>query len=225
VQQDRNSSKAPSSKGTDLPAQEKATKPGAPRLPSISLPKGGGAIRGIDEKFSVNPSTGTASFSVPLTTSPGRSGFGPQLTLSYDSGSGNGPSGLGWSLSLPSITRKADKGLPRYLDDAESDSFILVGAEDLVPILNASNQRVSFPRTLHNVDYTVHLYRPRTEGLFARIERWARVDNGVSHWRTITRDNVTTIFGSDENSRIVDTRGRAFSYLIRLTFDDKGCAV
>lgn len=103
--------------------------------PSISLPKGGGAIRGIGEKFPANPVTGTGSMTVPVATSPGRSGFGPQLSLSYDSGSGNGPFGLRWSLSLPSITPKTDKGLPRYNDVGDSDVFILSGAEDLVPLL------------------------------------------------------------------------------------------
>src|SRR3954468_18538648 len=104
--------------------------------PSISLPKGGGAIRGIGEKFAANPMTGTGSIDVPIYTSPGRSGFGPQLSLSYDSGSDNGPFGFGWNISLPSITRKTDKGLPKYQDDdIESDTFILSGSEDLVPIL------------------------------------------------------------------------------------------
>ncbi|HLL40743.1 MAG TPA: SpvB/TcaC N-terminal domain-containing protein, partial [Rubrobacteraceae bacterium] len=104
--------------------------------PAISLPKGGGAIRGMGDKFSANAVSGTGSLSVPLYTSPGRSGFGPQLSLSYDSGAGNGPFGLGWSLSLPSITRKTDKGLPRYRDTGESDVFILSGVEDLVPVLD-----------------------------------------------------------------------------------------
>src|SRR5215468_4076062 len=101
--------------------------------PTISLPRGGGAIRGIGETFSARPSTGTASFTVPLAVSPGRSGFAPELTLAYDSAMGNGPFGLGWSLSLPSITRKTQKGLPRYRDDEESDVFIFSAAEDLVP--------------------------------------------------------------------------------------------
>ena len=79
--------------------------------PQISLPKGGGAIRGIGEKFAANPVTGTGSMFVPVFTSPARSGFDPQLSLSYDSGAGNGPFGLGWSLSLPTITKKTDKGL------------------------------------------------------------------------------------------------------------------
>src|SRR5215510_12022802 len=107
----------------------------ATAAPAINLPKGGGAIRGMGEKFATNPVTGMGSMSVPIATSPGRSGFGPQLLLSYDSGAGNGPFGFGWSLSIPSITRKTDKGLPKYQDSVESDVFILSGAEDLVPTL------------------------------------------------------------------------------------------
>ena len=45
---------------------------GKPGIPSISLPKGGGAIRGIGEKFSANPVTGHGSLTVPIQTSPGR---------------------------------------------------------------------------------------------------------------------------------------------------------
>src|SRR5262245_12285715 len=109
--------------------------------PTISLPKGGGTIRGIGEKFAANPVTGTGSMTVPIATSPGRAGFGPQLSLSYDSGSGNGPFGFGWSLAIPSITRRTDKGLPRYYDAEESDIFILSGAEDLVPrLINANGK-------------------------------------------------------------------------------------
>ncbi len=98
--------------------------------PSISLPKGGGAIRGMGEKFAANPVTGTGSMTVPIATSPGRSGFGPQLSLCYDSGAGNGPFGFGWSLSLPSVTRKTDKGLPQHLDAIDSDVFVLSEADD-----------------------------------------------------------------------------------------------
>ena len=92
--------------------------------PAISLPKGGGAIRGIGEKFTANPATGTGSLTVPLPVSAGRGGFQPALALHYDSGAGNGVFGIGWSLSLPSIARKTDKGLPRYLDADESDDAL-----------------------------------------------------------------------------------------------------
>lgn len=40
--------------------------------PQINLPKGGGAIRGIDEKFAANPITGTGSLTVTMfTPTPG----------------------------------------------------------------------------------------------------------------------------------------------------------
>lgn len=196
----------------------------------MSLPKGGGAIRGIGEKFAANPVTGTGSMSVPLATSPGRSGSGPQLSLSYDSGAGNGPFGFGWNLSLPAITRKTDRGLPQYCDVEESDVFVLSGAEDLVPVLEPNGSRHTDDVTAPG--FTVHRYRPRMEGLFARIERWTRVATGEIHWRSITRDNVTTLYGKDNNSRVFDPADpspasptRIFSWLICESYDANGNAI
>src|SRR6185436_17470800 len=149
-------------------------------LPAITAPRGGGAIRGIDEKFTVNAASGTASFSIPLPLSPGRSGFEPRLALSYDSGAAAGAFGVGFGLSIAAITRKTDRGVPRYLDGEDSDTFVLGGAEDLVPLLEpdgAAWKRVVLGRTLPDGSrWRVHRYRPRTEGGFARIERWVRED-------------------------------------------------
>ncbi|UJB21397.1 SpvB/TcaC N-terminal domain-containing protein [Lysobacter gummosus] len=164
--------------------------------------------------------------SLPIATSPGRSGFGPVLSLSYDSGSGNGPFGFGWSLSTPSITRKTDKGLPQYNDKDESDVYVLSGAEDLVPVLDSNGKRFIDDQTIPG--YTIQRYRPRVEGLFAQIERWTRKDDGDIHWRSISKDNILTIYGQgDRDARIsdpVDTQ-RIFAWLICETRDDKGNAV
>jgi len=187
--------------------------------PSVALPKGGGAIRGIGEKLGTNLVSGTGSLSVPLVTSPGRAGFSPQLSLSYDSGAGNGPFGLGWSLGLPAITRKTDKGLPRYADAAGSDVFLLSGAEDLVPVPG--------PPPDPPDGYTIQRYRPRIEGLFARIERWTRTSDGDVFWRSISKENVTTVYGRTTGSRIFDPAdpGRVFSWLLCESWDDKGNAI
>jgi len=198
------------------------------QAPAISLPKGGGAVRGMGEKFAANPVTGSASFSIPLPASPGRGGFGPQLALNYDSGSGNGPFGFGWNLGLSAITRKTDKGLPQYQDARDSDVFLLLGVEDLVPTLQKSAGGewvdVEEPRG----DYRVRRYRPRIEGLFARIERWShRSDPSDVYWRSVTRDNITTCYGRSPESRIADPSdpSRIFSWLICETYDDKGNAM
>ena len=102
----------------------------------ISLPQRGGTLQGTGEKFSPDLHTGTGNFTVPITLPPGRNGFQPQLQLVYSTGNGNGPFGLGWSLSIPGVSRQTSKGIPRY-NDAQ-DIFILSGAEDLVPVSSRS---------------------------------------------------------------------------------------
>ena len=149
--------------------QERATKSNAIEVPSISLPKGGGAIKGIDEKFQVNPSNGTASFSVPLPLSPNRNGFTPSLSISYNSGAGNSVLGIGWGLDFPSIQRKTDKRLPRYRDFSDDeDTFMFSGAEDLVPILEPDGTGWKQVKTASG-DYSVQRFRPRIEGAFFKI--------------------------------------------------------
>src|SRR2546430_11816038 len=136
----------------------------------ISLPTGGGAQHGIGEKFAPDLHTGTGNFTVPIAVPPGRNGFQPQLNLVYSTGSGNGPFGLGWSLTIPRVSRKTSAKVPKYrdvsLDSAELDTFILSGAEDLVRIGTNPDGSVS--------------YRPRTEGLFAQIRRYRDITNDYS---------------------------------------------
>lgn len=171
---------------------------------ALSLPKGDGATRWIGEKFAANPVTGAGSMNVPIATSPGQSGVSPQLSLSYDSGAGNGACGFGWSLSPPAITRKTDKGFPQYRDAEKSDAFLLSGAEDLVPVLNLDGDRFEDDTTVP--DYTFHGYRPCIEGLFARDV----------HWHSISKENVLTLYGRDNDSRIAapEDSSRIFSWLI-----------
>jgi len=188
----------------------------------ISLPKGGGAIKGIGETFQPNLFSGTGSFSIPIVTSPGRNGFGPELTVQYSSGNGNGPFGLGWQLSLPRVSRKTEKGLPSYTD---ADVFVMSGAEDLVPYLTkrpgADDEWESHERQLG--EFTIHRFRPRTEGQFALIERWAD-QAGVVHWRATTKGNVTSIYGRSISARIVDPNDpqQIYDWLLEETFDAKG---
>ncbi|MEO7315291.1 MAG: SpvB/TcaC N-terminal domain-containing protein, partial [Ginsengibacter sp.] len=183
------------------------------KIPEINLPKGGGAIKGIDEKFSSNAANGTASFSVPLPFSHAR-GVSPSLSVSYNSGSGNGSFGLGWNINLSSIKRKTDKGLPQYLDSEDSDTFLLSDAEDLVPVFKKKTDgRFDMDSQdnymLHEKDssdnlYTLRYYSPRIEGLFARIERWRHKISGQIKWRVIDRSNVTTLYGWTTVSTIAD---------------------
>ena len=213
----------------DRPDPSSAASPIAP--PQISLPTGGGAIRGVGEKFTANPVTGSGAMSVPIAVSKGRSGFGPSLSLAYDSSRGASPFGWGWSMSLPAITRKTDKGLPLYQDARDSDVFILAGAEDLVPALAPDPQtpggwrKQITDRALYGRSYRVARYRPRVEAGFAVIERWTgALDPTDVFWRTISRDNVTSWFGLTAQDRVADPAdpSRIFSWLISRSHDDRG---
>ncbi|WP_323072474.1 SpvB/TcaC N-terminal domain-containing protein [Mycetohabitans endofungorum] len=59
-------------------------------VPSLSLPKGGGAIQGLGETLSAGGVSGTASLSLPLPLTEVGSAT-PALALTYSSGAGNSP--------------------------------------------------------------------------------------------------------------------------------------
>lgn len=188
---------------------------------TLSLPKGGGAIKGIGETFQPNLFSGTGNFNIPIFTSPGRGGFGPQLTLQYSTGNGNGPFGLGWSLSIPRITRKTENGLPEYTDE---DVFVMSGAEDLVVV----DKQIIEPEVQLELKYEITRYLPRTEGLFARIEKWVELgENNSAHniyWRATTKENITSIYGKTTQARIFnpDNHDQIYEWLLEETFDAKG---
>ncbi|MBS1598318.1 MAG: penicillin-insensitive murein endopeptidase [Bacteroidetes bacterium] len=204
------------------------------QAPTISLPKGGGGIKSIDEKFTINAVNGTAALSIPIPISSAR-GFSPDIRLAYNSGSGNNLFGLGWSLNIPSIRRKTEKELPRYLDASDSDTYILDGAEDLVPAYQ-KNEKGEFvidnngafvlheySCTFFGTDYTVRRYIPRTEGTFSTIERWTEKTTGYIHWRIISKENITSLLGKSASSRIADPANdkNIFEWHCEFSYDDK----
>lgn len=214
------------SPNSGIPNNHGSIKSNSFEIPAISLPKGGGAIKGIEEKFQVNAVTGTSSFSIPLPFSPSRGGT-PSIGLSYNSGSGNSPFGLGWQLTVPSIARKTEKRLPEYRDEDESDTFIIAGAEDLVPLLEKQGNdwvRHSQQRTVNGVSYTIKRYRPRIEGSFSRIEKWKNNITSEVHWKTISSSNIHSYYGLISESRIADPVDplRVFEWMLCRTHDDKG---
>ncbi|MGV8964506.1 MAG: SpvB/TcaC N-terminal domain-containing protein, partial [Candidatus Saccharimonadaceae bacterium] len=231
MKESNNVSKRENNGGTSsdfLSIEKGKTKSNSIEIPSISLPKGGGAIKGIDEKFQVNPVNGTSSFSIPFPLSPNRNGFTPQLSLSYNSGVGNGLFGIGWDLNLPSIQRRTDNKLPLYFDAnnieniSEEDSFMFAGVEELVPYLDHKNDRWGV-RQIKSGEFTIRSYRPRIEGGFSRIERIYHQDHGF-YWRVTSKENITTFYGFSKSNRIADPKddSKVFQWLPEFSFDDKG---
>ena len=193
-------------------------------VPAVTVPHGGG-IKSLDPAVKVNPATGSASLHlpVPLTTSP-RWGT-PDLSLAYNSGSGNGEFGVGWQLlGMPAVARNTAKGLPTYTD---TDTFVLAG-EELVPQLVADTNNhwhiVEVVREYLGSSYQVRRYRATLDVAFDRVERWTRLSDPYDiHWRTISSHNETQIFGRTVDSR-VQADGNIFQWMLSEAYDSKGNA-
>lgn len=199
------------------------TKLDAIDMPALRLPSGGGALKGIDEKFTVNAANGTASMTLALPLTPNRDGFTPKLSLSYSSGAGNGPFGLGWKMSLPAIQRKTDRSLPRYLDAPDEDVFLFDGSEDLVQRLEEVAPGDWQPVERMAGADRVRPYLPRIAGDHARIERIDHPAHG-SYWKVTDRGNMVTIYGRSAAARIADPvdAGRVFRWLPEFAYDNRG---
>lgn len=177
---------------------------------AITLPQGGGALKGVGESFAADPHTGSGGFTVPLAVPPGRNGVQPDLELTYSTGNGNGAFGLGWALSVPAVSRKTDRGVPRF--DDTGDTFLLPGGEDLTPV---------------HTEPGVVRYQPRTEGTYARILHRRDADTDI--WEVHSRDGMSSVYGTPgaagtDDAVVADPtrRSAVFSWMLTSTVDPFG---
>ncbi len=123
----------------------------------------------------------------------GRAGAVTNLALRYETGEGNGVFGVGWSLTVHSITRGNGRHLPQYRDTgSEADTFSSEFGEFL-PVLSQARGQWTPDRTVID-GFDVLRFRPRVEAAFSRIDRRTDPTTGIVHWLTRSRDNVTQVY-------------------------------
>ena len=167
------------------------------RLP---LPSGPGSIGGLGRAFVPSLASGTASTGVDIAVPPGAGGFGPHVSLDYDSGGGISDLGMGWHIGgIPSVRRCVENGLPRF--DA-SDVFELSGFGVSGPLLEVSPG----------------IFRPEWEpGTFVRAQRSA---DGAT-WEVRTKAGITYLFGQATEAEA----GHVVTYLLDQAIDLHGHVV
>ena len=183
----------------------------------VSLPSGPGSIEGLGEAFQPTLNTGTGKHAVTLKLPPGPAGRAPKLALIYDGGSGNSAVGIGWSLPMSYVQRQTDKGVPRYVDAANSidddhdgvidnpeeiDRFINESSEELVPVQQGGNSN----------------FFCKNEGTFIRYRRIA------DYWEGRLPDGTRLVFGESASARISDPTQatRIFRWLLEKQIDTNG---
>jgi len=164
----------------------------------ISLPHGPGSIHGLGRNFEPSLASGTAAYGVDIVVPPGASGFGPHISLEYDSGGGISDLGMGWRLGgVPSLRRRTEDGLPRF--DA-TDTFEVDG----------------FGAPSRLVEISSGIFRPEFEpGTFVRAQRGA---DGLS-WEARDKAGIIYRFGGAAIEREND---RIASYLLTEALDLHG---
>jgi hypothetical protein len=168
-------------------------------LSNVALPSGGGSIAPLGDRFQPDLVRGTGNYSIPLNCPKGPNDLQPKPVLTYSTGSGNGPFGLGWRCEPLRIERRTDRGVPAYDD---SDEFTIGGADVLVPV-------------------GAGRYRPRSDTQFWHVERLA----GDGGWRIRDGSGRTQVLGASEASRETGPAGEVFAWHLEGEIDPAGNAI
>lgn len=140
-------------------------------------------------EFSVDAS-GSANYQVPIAVPPGTAGMQPSLTLSYNSRSGNGVLGVGWTLGgLSVITRcpanKVIDGVIDGIDFDANDRFCIDG------------QRLIAVSGTYGADQTE--YRTEVDG-FTKVVSYDidGTNNGPEYFIAKTKSGQILEYGNDD---------------------------
>lgn len=145
---------------------------------------------------------GNAGYWIPLNTVPGTAGMAPALSLSYGSGTSNGPLGVGWRLGgLSSVVRCpstiATENAPGGVHLDSTDRFCLDG-----------QKLVAVGTGVYGADGTE--YRTEAES-FTKIISYGNAGGGPAWFKVWTKDGLIKEYGNTTDSR-VEPPGSAIAY-------------
>ena len=145
-----------------------------------------GVVGNFDGVLQVND-IGAATYTIPLSFPSGVAGLTPGISIVYNSNSGNGLLGVGWSIGgLSAISRTGSTvyhdGILEGIRLNDEDNFMLDG------------------NRLIKVDGTGNEYRTEIES-FSKIVLLESNSNGPQSFRVNTKDGRTLHYGRTENSR------------------------
>ena len=176
----------------------------------VSLPKGVGAIHGIGETFKPDFFSGTGSYKIPFTITRVRV-LESEFSIDYNSSSGNGPFGMGFSVGLEKTSLKMVSSIPKY---EGKETYLLNGSELVRHIKKASEES----------GFTMQAYPLKVQKDFSRIYHYIKNDPSESYWELTIQENVTTIFGKTADTRISNPKSTSqiCERLVQETIDSRG---
>jgi RHS repeat-associated protein len=142
--------------------------------------------------------SGAAIYTIPLAVPPGTAGMAPTLSLNYNSQSGNGVLGVGWSLGGLSVIHRCpativQDGFKGGINYDANDRYCLDG------------QRLVAVSGNYGADGTE--YRTETES-YTRIISYGSAGNGPASFTVWTKAGQIVEYGNTADSRI-EAQGKA----------------
>ena len=159
---------------------------------------------------------GTTNMTYPIWIPNGRQGMQPNLSLNYSGGQASSWLGVGWDISIPTITVDTRWGVPRYDSYTESEMYLYNGAQlttkDAQGNLEKLQNRTNVPKN-RNVSQSELQFFPRVDVAFDSIVRHGT--NPTNYWWSVTdRNGVTSYYGKSKENNTID-----YSSVL---FDDHG---
>ena len=146
----------------------------------------------LDGRFSISEG-GDATYTLPLVVPPGAGGLEPKLSLTYNSQSGNGTVGVGWSLSgLSMITRcprtTAQDGVKGTVGYDPNDRFCIDG-----------QRLIKVAGTAYGADGAE--YRTERDS-FSKVISYGTAGSGPAWFKVWTKSGQVLEYGNTNDSRI-----------------------
>ncbi|QPJ61245.1 MAG: hypothetical protein G3M70_04820 [Candidatus Nitronauta litoralis] len=142
--------------------------------------------------------SGAVNLSVPIQVPPGRGGMQPNLSLKYDSHSGNGLLGMGWMLGGLSVITRCPATLAQDtssdpVDYDSTDKFCMDGKRLMA---------ISGTYGAHETEY-------RTEiNDFTQVKSYQSAGGGPSYFQAYNRSGQLLVYGYNADSKI-EAQGRS----------------
>ncbi|MFA5946973.1 MAG: SpvB/TcaC N-terminal domain-containing protein [Patescibacteria group bacterium] len=147
-------------------------------------------------------SSGSFSYSYPISVPPGRNAMQPNISLSYNSGVADDASitGYGWSPSIPKIERVNKRGVDKLYNRHDFTSSL--GGE-LVDVLLSDGSHGTYAVKVENGNFLTYVYNTN--------ETWTVTDMLGTQYT----------FGGSSNSRVIDpaNSSHVFSWYLTETRD------
>ncbi|CZF86683.1 RHS repeat-associated core domain-containing protein [Grimontia marina] len=157
--------------------------------PTLALTPSGGKTAVLSGDFSV--SGGEATYSLPISVSPGRAGHQPRLSLEYRSDGPNGNLGLGWSIGGLSAVTRCGKNLAtdsRWggVQFNADDRYCLDG-QRLIAITGKDGGNLTE-------------YRLKENG-YSKVISYGAAGSGPAFFKVWTKDGSVYEYGATEDSQ------------------------